>query len=209
MEKEKIDLKDWPVVTNGNDAMLLDSSYFVFDMEVTGMNPKSDKIVKFGYAIVKNGDVQERFTSVINPEIDIPEEIAEKIKISNDTVKGSPTIREVLPTIVEKIKGKILVAFNAKFCLAFLDNALLNNGFSALDNPTIDTYSIDIRMFPETDLHNLWHRMQHLGIAFDWEDLDEVKYETKILFNILDRVQKENPKMTLNEFEDWTVSKGE
>ena len=132
-----------------------------------------------------------------------------KIKISNDTVKGSPTIREVLPTIAEKIKGKILVASNVKFCLAFLDNALLNNGFSALDNPTIDTYSVDIRMFPETHLHNLWHVMQHLGIAFDSEELDEVKYETKILFNILDRVQKENPKLTLNEFEDWTTSKGE
>ena len=66
-----------------------------------------------------------------------------------------------------------------------------------------------IRMFPETDLHNLWHRTQHLGIAFDWEDLDEVKYETKILFNVLDRVQKENPKMTLNEFEDWTTRKRE
>lgn len=52
-ETEKIDLKDWPVVTNGNDATLLDSSYFVFDMEVTGMNPKSDKIVEFGYAIIK------------------------------------------------------------------------------------------------------------------------------------------------------------
>jgi 3-methyladenine DNA glycosylase AlkC len=51
--------------------------------------------------------------------------------------------------------------------------------------------------------------MQHLGIAFDSEELDEVKYETKILFNILDRVQKENPKLTLNEFEDWTTSKGE
>jgi DNA polymerase III alpha subunit (gram-positive type) len=40
MEKKKIDLKDRPVVTNGNDATLLDSSYFVFDMETTGLNPK-------------------------------------------------------------------------------------------------------------------------------------------------------------------------
>jgi DNA polymerase III alpha subunit (gram-positive type) len=165
MEKKKIDLKDRPVVTNGNDATLLDSSYFVFDMETTGLNPKSEKIVKFGYAIVKNGNVQERFTSIINPERDIPEEIAEKIRISNGTVKGSPTIREVLPTIAEKIKGKILVASNVKFCLAFLDNALLNNGFSALDNPTIDTYSIDIRMFPETDLQYLAYVLERIGSA--------------------------------------------
>lgn len=49
-------------------------SYLVFDVETTGLNPRSDRIIQVGLCKVCDGVVTERSGWLVNQEVDVPPE---------------------------------------------------------------------------------------------------------------------------------------
>ena len=51
--------------------------FTALDLETTGLNPKTDKIIEIGAVKVENGQIVDRFSTFVNPKEPIPYKIEE------------------------------------------------------------------------------------------------------------------------------------
>ena len=98
----------------------LDAPCVVFDIETTGFGPVKDQIIEIGAVKVVNGEITERYSTFIDPQIPIPAEIVKLTSITDEQVMGSPTIDAVLPEFLTFCEGCILIAHNASFDVGFI-----------------------------------------------------------------------------------------
>ena len=47
--------------------MSIPQDYVSVDLETTGLNPKIDKIIEIGMVIVRNGQVEQEYSTLVNP----------------------------------------------------------------------------------------------------------------------------------------------
>ena len=106
------------------------NEYVVFDVETTGLDPVNDRIVEIGAVKVRNGKTVDKFQTLVNPCKHISEDASEVNHITDDMVKGAPTIDKVLPKFFSFAGSDMLAAHNAKFDATFLDNACRSCGLS-------------------------------------------------------------------------------
>ena len=52
-------------------------NYTVIDLEMTGLSAKNDKIIEIGAAKIRNGELSEKYQTLVDPKIHIPEREAE------------------------------------------------------------------------------------------------------------------------------------
>ena len=60
--------------------------YVVLDLEMTGLNPKKDRIIEIGAARIKQGMVVEEYETFVNPGIKIPDKVTQITGITDDMV---------------------------------------------------------------------------------------------------------------------------
>lgn len=107
------------VVVNERGQTLQDT-FVVFDIETTGFVPTKNKIIEIGAVKVTAGEIVDRFSEFVNPEIPIPMEITELTSIKDSDVMDADTIEDILPRFLEFCKDSVLVAHNAKFDTSFI-----------------------------------------------------------------------------------------
>jgi DNA polymerase-3 subunit epsilon len=93
----------------------------IFDLETTGINIVTDRIVEISYLkVYPNGDEEAR-TMKINPTIPIPEKASQIHGITDDDVKEAPTFQEVAKSIANTFEGCDFAGFNSnKFDIPLL-----------------------------------------------------------------------------------------
>ncbi len=111
------DLKD--IVENSKNQSLQDT-YVVFDIETTGFSPLVNKIIEIGAVKVVKGNITERFSTFVNPEVPIPFHIENLTGIKDDMVITAPVIAEVMPEFLAFCDGAVMVAHNADFDMSFI-----------------------------------------------------------------------------------------
>jgi DNA polymerase-3 subunit alpha (Gram-positive type) len=151
------------IYTSLNDSPLV-SSYVVFDLETTGLNPSANTIVEIGAVKVKNNEVCDSFSMLVNPCQYIPAYLSQKIHITNTMVADKPKLNVVLPMFISFIEDLPLVAHNAAFDMSFLLNGCSRMNI-ALDNPVIDTLTLSRRYLKECKRHNLAYLTDHFNIS--------------------------------------------
>lgn len=105
--------------------------FVVFDLETTGFDADIDKIVEIGAVRVENGEITGRYQQLVNPGVSIPSEVSDMNHITDATVKGCPSIRQVLPDFLDFVGDDALAAHNAGFDAAFLRAACSECGLKA------------------------------------------------------------------------------
>ena len=96
----------------GNQTREYRSNYVVFDLETTGTSPKKDGIVEISALRVRDGEVVEEFTSLVNPMMHIPYYASQVNGITDDMVEDEPTIDDILPEFINFIGEDVLVGHN-------------------------------------------------------------------------------------------------
>ena len=92
-----------------------------FDLETTGMNIASDRIVEISYLKVYPDQCEEVKTYRVNPTIPIPKEVTAIHGISDEDVKDAPTFGEIAKTLVNSFEGCDFAGYNSnKFDLPLL-----------------------------------------------------------------------------------------
>ncbi|MCM1178704.1 MAG: PolC-type DNA polymerase III [Clostridium sp.] len=157
------DLRDF--VTNAK-GQSLDDSYVVFDIETTGLSPKSCKIIEIGAVKIENGEKTGEFSTFVNPGIPIPYEITKLTSITDDMVMEAPGIEVVLPEFLEFIGDSVLVAHNANFDISFIRKAAKDMG-ETLDSSVVDTMTLGHVLCPELGKFTLDRICKHLGIKLE------------------------------------------
>ena len=84
-----------------------------FDLETTGVNIASDRIVEIAYLkVFPNGNEVSRKLR-INPEMLIPKEASDVHGITNEDVKDCPTFKQVAKEIAADFEGADIAGFNS------------------------------------------------------------------------------------------------
>ena len=171
-------------ILNPCDQPLKSARYCVFDTETTGLSARYDRMIEFGGVLVEGGRVLKRFDTLINPEISLDgsEEALEKNRINPEDLKSAPTIKEVLPKILEFFGDNILVAHNASFDVGFINAALEREGMPHIQNPVIDTVPISHYLFPTSGYHSEGAFLKNLGLnIYKESDAHRADYDSEKL----------------------------
>lgn len=113
--------------------LLKENNFCVIDVETTGLNPLSDRIVQIACRKIINGVVQKPFVSMVDPEMMIPPVASATHGITNFTLKkdNAPTIDMIIDEINDYVGDCIVVAHNAMFDRAFVNpTVFLENGYT-------------------------------------------------------------------------------
>ena len=80
--------------------------YAVLKINTTGLNPETDKITEIAILNCDGENVVSEFSTVINPAIDIPEDIEKIVGITNSMVKSLPIFEQEKEKIILELKDK-------------------------------------------------------------------------------------------------------
>jgi ATP-dependent DNA helicase DinG len=132
------------------------NKFVVIDLETTGNLPKKgEKIIQFAAVVIENGEITEKFSSLINPQKPIPAFIEELTGLHDDMVKEAPIFSEIASKIIALLDNAYFVAHNVLFDLSFLQEELLQSGYEGFFGPVLDTVELARFLYPTADSYKL------------------------------------------------------
>jgi DNA polymerase III epsilon subunit family exonuclease len=143
---------------------LADLEFVAFDFETTGLYANLDRIIEIGAIKFNLQNIGPRFTTLINPEMSIPPESTKINGITDEMVRGKPTIQDVLPHFMNFIGSSVLVAHNAPFDTGFFINSLRSCALETLHNHIIDTIELAKQVITQARKYSLSYLCQILNI---------------------------------------------
>lgn len=141
-------------------------SYVVFDIETTGFSPEKNKIIEIGAVKVVNGQITDKFSTFVNPDVPIPFEIEQLTGINDNMVLSSPGIEVILPQFLEFCKDCTLVAHNASFDVSFISWQAAKQGLE-FEPTVLDTVAIARQLLPSLNRFKLDTVAKALNISLE------------------------------------------
>lgn len=144
----------------------LDKEIFVcIDCETTGLDPKQDRCVEVAAICFNMDSVIFEYESLINPECPIPEASTAIHHISDEMVCNKPTIKQVLPQLLEMIGNKIIVGHGVGFDIQVIANSAQRYDIASQlqYNRYLDTLRL-ARLYGESPVNSLEQLRRHFNI---------------------------------------------
>ncbi len=154
-----------------------------FDLETTGINIVTDRIVEISYLKIYPNGKEESNTFLVNPTIPIPEKSTAIHGIRDEDVKDAPTFNELAKTLANILEGCDLAGYNSnKFDIPLLAEELLRAGVD-----------IDLKKRKFIDVQVIYHKKEQrtLSAAYKFyceKELSEAhtaEADTRATFEIL------------------------
>lgn len=155
-----------------DDTLLSDVEFVALDLETTGLLSSVCQIVEIGALRFRlDGAITDTFEQLVNPNCEIPEDATAVHGISNDMVRGQPTIDDVLRPFAAFLghEDNILLAHNAHFDVDFLAAAMARCGISFPPHAVLDTLEIT----PKILLNRPSYRLEDLAVFLGIADVEE------------------------------------
>ena len=107
----------------------LNKPLVIFDLETTGLDLVKDRVIQISYIKVYPDGKEERGNELINPEKHIEPIITQLTGISDETVKGKPTFKQLAQTLAHKFAGSDFAGYNSNnFDIPLLAEEFLRAG---------------------------------------------------------------------------------
>lgn len=84
----------------------------VFDVESTGVNPATDRIVQIAILRLHPDGRTDKYQSLVNPTVPIPADATAVHGITDDMVKDAPTFRQIAPRLIKAFQNADFCGFN-------------------------------------------------------------------------------------------------
>lgn len=149
----------------GKNALKAVDDYVVLDVETTGLDPVFNDIIEIGLVRVRQGNISDRFQSLVNPGYALDSFISELTGITDDMLISAPKLEEIMPSAISFIGDDFVVAHNANFDINFMYDSCLKLELLAFKNDFIDTMRLSRRLFPEFAHHRLTDLIQRFKIS--------------------------------------------
>lgn len=154
-----------------------------FDLETTGININTDRIVEICYLKVYPNGNEEAKTMRINPEMHIPEQSSAVHGIYDEDVADCPTFKEIAKQIARDIEGCDIAGFNSnRFDVPLLAEEFLRAGVD-----------IDMSRRKFIDVQVIYHKLEQrtLSAAYKFycdknlEDAHTAEADTRATYEVL------------------------
>lgn len=155
----------------------------IFDLETTGTNITSDRIVEIAIIKVQPDGTEENYCKRVNPEMPIPALVSEIHGIYEKDIQNAPTFKDLANEIVAFIGDADLAGYNSnKFDIPVLAEELMRAG---------SDFDISKRKF--VDVQNIFHKMEQRTLAAAYlfycnksiENAHNALYDAKATWNVL------------------------
>ncbi len=128
----------------------LKNSLCVFDLETTGLQVTKDRIVQIAALKIYPDGNQEELNLVVNPEMEIPQEVIDIHGITNEKALKAPTFGELAEEIKSFFGDADLAGYNSnKFDIPVLAEEFLRVGVE-----------FDLTQRDFIDVQNIFHKME-------------------------------------------------
>lgn len=130
--------------------------YVVFDLETTGMSPAADEIIEISAVRVKEREIVDTFSTLVNPGRPIPWQATAVNGITDEMVRSAPEIAEALADFLAFIGDFVLVGHNIhSFDLKFIYEKAEKLFGKTVGNDYIDTLYMARQCLPGLSHHKL------------------------------------------------------
>jgi DNA polymerase III subunit epsilon len=149
-----------------DDQPLTQLIFTVFDTETTGLEPSAgDEIIQIGATRIVNGRLlrNETFEQLVDPRRPLARESVQIHGITEDLLRGQPTIDKVLPLFRGFCEETVLVGHNVAFDMRFLQMKEESTGVQ-FRQPVLDTLLLSAVIHPNQESHQLEAIAARLGV---------------------------------------------
>jgi DNA polymerase III subunit epsilon len=149
-----------------DDQLLTELTFTVFDTETTGLQPSAgDEIIQIGATRIVNGRLlrNETFEQLVDPRRPLVRESVQIHGITEDLLRGQPTIDKVLPFFRRFCEETVLVGHNVAFDMRFLQMKEEATGVQ-FRQPVLDTLLLSAVIHPNQESHQLEAIAERLGV---------------------------------------------
>ena len=183
-------------------------NFVCVDLETTGLNPKTDRIIEIGMVKVREGKIVDQFSSLINPRQQLEERIEQITGITQKELENKPLQKEILPQILEFLEEDVLLGHRVLFDYSFLKRAFTNEKIP-FERKGIDTLKIARKVVRDCESKSLPKLCSHYGIEYHphralsdalatielYRKLSELYYEEELFAPkpLIFKVKKESP----------------
>ena len=184
------DSKDIVMHSKGQN---LQGTFVVFDLETTGFSPVNNRIIEIGAVKVENGEITERFSTFVNPQVPIPFRIEELTSINDNMVMDAPVIEEVLPQFLEFVGDAVLVAHNAGFDVSFIEENCRRQGTEQTFT-YLDTVALARIMLPQLNRFKLdtVAKALHINLHHHHRAVDDAECTAEIFVKFVEMLAKQD-----------------
>ena len=130
------------------DFPLLTAEFLAVDTETNGLARDACELTEVGAVLVGGGELHERWSSLVGVEQPLSRGIQRFTGISQAMVDQAPPPGRVLPELAQRMRGRVLVAHNARFDTRVLRQAFDRAALEWPDPPVLCTVALARRLAP-------------------------------------------------------------
>ena len=138
--------------------------FVIVDVETTGGSPQNSKITELAMYKFDGTKIIEEFTTLLNPEMEIPEFIVRLTGITDKMVVNAPKFYEVAKQILEFINNCVFVAHNVSFDYGMFRSEFRHLGYD-FRLPHLCTVRASRDLLPGYASYSLGKITRDLGIS--------------------------------------------
>lgn len=138
-------------------------SYICVDLEMTGLNLKTDKIIEIGAVKVIEGKVEGRYHTLVSPRRNLMQRVTRLTGISDEMLAAAPGIEACIGDFLDFSGDLPLLGHRIIFDYSFLKRAAVNQNL-AFERCGIDTLQLCRRFMPKDSRKSLENACSYYGI---------------------------------------------
>ncbi len=140
--------------------------FAIIDIETTGNSCKYSFITEIAIYQHNGAEITGSFSTLVNPEVDIPYYITKLTGIDNQMIKNAPRFFEIAKQIVDLTAGRTFVAHNVHFDYSFIKEEFNRLGYS-YNRKTLCTVQLARKFLPGFPSYSLGNLCKNLKIEIN------------------------------------------
>lgn len=155
----------------------LDEIWVALDVETTGIDPESDRIIEVAAVKFRGEETHGEFQSLINPgnSVEVSEFIEGYTGIERQDLDAAPSFPDIANDLLAFIGSSPVVGHTVGFDLAFLRS----HGLS-ITSPVSDVYDLARVFLPDARSHRLGRIAAELGVHFVESEAHRALYDAEV-----------------------------
>jgi DNA polymerase III epsilon subunit family exonuclease len=131
---------------HGEALPLEEATFVVFDLETTGLQPGTARPCEIGAVRVETLELTDRFETLANPGARLQPAVAALTGLRDEELRRAPPVAAAVRSFLAFAGDAVLVAHNARFDMAFLDNETMRLTGRRVGATVVDTVGLARRL---------------------------------------------------------------